>query len=263
MGKQKPKSILENAVQGGIKMIIKNHPRFENFQNYLIKHIDEEKIEEKFKELYEEAKEKKIKGEQIPQFLYEELRDYIASGSMLDERGKEVILKNTEEKPKSILENIASFFGYRSSKDEGERYLHNTMGAFQDLYALFESGDYSKRMPELTKSVSTLYDLKFLDPALDVLKSYGLIDERKYEFLKENIYQRVGKESENVVKGIEKYIVPQKIAASIFGLFGLGMIIFNLSLTGAVIETSTKLTNNIVGAILILVSMILLLIQKR
>jgi hypothetical protein len=244
-------SIFNNAVQQGIEAIIEEHPKFANFQDYLLKHIDQKKIKEKFYELYEEASKKNMNEKDAKNHIYKELTNYVASGSVLDEKGKEVILK-------SGLEEKTEFFHklFHPLRRDGEKYLNNTMEAFNDLYALFKSGDYAQRMPELTESVTALHDLNFLDPAVDVLKSYGLIDSKKHKFLKENIYNRVGEESKKVVGGIESYIVPQKIAASIIGLFGLILIISSLTITGAVTGTNSQTTIKAVGAFMIFLALL-------
>lgn len=242
---------LSNAVKQGIEAIVEEHPKFANFQPYLLKHIDHKKIQEKYFELY---KESKGLGEQERiNYIYNELADYVASGSVLDEKGKEIILKNSLEEKTGFFHKL-----FHKSKFDGEKYLNNTMEAFNDLYALFKSGDYAQRMPELTKSVATLHDLNFLDPAVDVLKEYGLIDSKKHRFLKENIYKRVGEESKKVVGGIERYIVPEKIAASIIGFVGIVLIIFNLNITGAVIGENYPITIGIIGVFMIFFALLLL-----
>jgi hypothetical protein len=240
------------AVQQGIESIIGEHPKFANFQEYLLKHIDQKKIQEKFYNLYKEASNKGMNEKDAKKHIYKELTNYVASGDVIDDKGKEVILKEGLEEKTGFFHKI-----FHRTKFDGEKYLNNTMEAFHDLYALFKSGDYAKRMPELTQSVATLHDLNFLDPAVDVLKSYGLIDSKKHKFLKENIYKRVGEESEKVIGGIEKYIVPEKIAASIIGFIGVMLIVFNLNITGAAIGNSSNITIGITGVFFIFFALLL------
>lgn len=259
--KESKSDYIDSAIQTGINSLIKSHPRFANFQPYLMEHIDEERIKEKIYNLHEEAKEKKLEGKEAKYFIGKNLANYVASGEMIDEKGKKVILKNS-------LEEKAGFFHklFHKPKSNGEEYLDNTMEAFQDLYALFKSGDYAKRMPELTESVATLHDMQFLDPAVDVLKSHGLIDDKKYNFLKENIYKKVGEEYGKVVSGIEKRIIPgayQKIAASIFLIFGAFLLITNISITGAVIGSVKHSVKGIVGVSSMIFSAILFLLNKK
>ncbi|MFH1503143.1 MAG: hypothetical protein ABIE36_00605 [Candidatus Diapherotrites archaeon] len=260
---------LNGAVQSGIETIIENHPRFANFQEFLVKHIDQRKIQEKYFELYEEALKKGLDKEKGEDYIYNGITNYVASGDVIDEKGKEIILKNSlEEKSKNIFQRI-----FQRRKINGEKYLDNAMEAFHDLYTLFKSGEYAQRMPELTESVTTLYDLNFLDPAVDVLKAYGWIDNKKHKFLKENIYNRAGEESQKVVGGIEKYIVPkktiereiipQKRVASIIGLFGIILIAANLKITGAVIGDTSKITIGIAGGLLLLLSLLIFLKKPK
>jgi len=241
---------VNSAVQQGIESIIEEHPRFANFQDYLLKHLDKKKIEEKAYELYEKVSEKGMNKKDAERYIYQEITNYITSGSALDEKGKEIILKNSLEEKTGFLHKL-----FHRPESNGEKYLDNTMEAFHDLYALFKSGDYAQRMPELTESVSVLHDLNFLDPAVDVLKSYGLIDSRKHKFLKENIYKRVGEESKKVTEGIERYIVPQKIAASIMGFVGIILIALNSKITGAVIGNPEARLSGFVGILILFISL--------
>jgi hypothetical protein len=244
---------INSAIEQGIEAIVEEHPKFANFQDYLLKHLDKKKIQEKVYELYEEASAKKMDDKDAKRYIHNEIVDYISSGAVIDEKGKEIILKNSLEERTGFLHKL-----FHKPKFDGEKYLNNTMEAFNDLYELFKSGDYSQRMPELTKSVVTLHDLNFLDPAVDVLKSYGLIDSKKHQFLKENIYKRVEEESTKVVGGIEKYIIPKKIAASIMGLVGIMLMFSRLNMTGAVIGIdSTNTTIGIIGIFFVLFALLL------
>ena len=247
-------TLLNNAVQSGIELIIKEHPRFANFRDYLIKHIDQKKIQEKFFNLYKRASESGMNEKEASIYVHNNLSNYVASGSVLDEKGKEIILK-------SGLEEKTGFFHklfYRPKFNRG-KYLDNTMEAFNDMYTLFKSGNYSERMSELVESVGTLKDLNFLDPAVDILKSYGLIDNKKHRFLKENIYRRAKEESQKTVKGIENYFVPQKVAALIIGGIGVILIAFNLSITGAVVGNNFTITKEIIGVFMIIFASLLFL----
>jgi hypothetical protein len=248
---QDKKDPINSAVQKGIDSIIEAHPGFANFQPYLMRHIDKNKIEEKIYELYGKAEEKELNKKEAEYFVSKNLTDYISSGKILDEKGKEVILKNGLEEKTGFLHKLFH------KSNNGEKYLDNTMEAFQDLHALFQSGEYAKKMPELTESVSILHDMQFLDPALDVLKSHGLIDDKKYRFLKENIYKKVEKEYSKVVSGIEKRIVPeayQKVAASILLTFGAILLISNMKITGAVIGSIQHSIKGILGLTSMIIS---------
>jgi hypothetical protein len=243
---------INSAVKQGIEAIVEEHPKFANFQEYLLKHLDKKKIQEKVYELYEEASKNQMNEENAKRYIYNEIADYVASGEVLDERGKKMVLKSGLEEKTGFLHKF-----FHKQKFDGEKYLNNTMEAFNDLYALFKSGDYAQRMPELTQSVATLHDLNFLDPAVDVLESYGLIDSKKHKFLKENIYKKVGEESKKVVGGIEKYIVPQKVAASIIGFAGIMLLVFNLTITGAVIGSNSQITVGTFGMFMIFFALLL------
>ena len=236
---------LEQAIVEGIDSIMKEHPRFAGFEEYFLKHIDKKKIRENINEL---KKTKGLKGDRLNLFIYQEIAEYVSSGEAFDEKGKNVILKNSLEGKtdgRNLLQKL-----FRKPKFNGEKYLDETMEAFGDLYSLFKTGDYAQRMPELTKSLGTLYDLRFLNPAIDILKENGMIDNKKYNFLKKEVYTKAQESSKNVVGGIEKYFVPQKVAASILGIAGIGLILASSKVTGAVVGIqNNNLAYGIAGVI--------------
>lgn len=253
--------IINSAIAEGIDALVEDHPRFRKNKQYILSHISSRKVQEKIREIYKSINQKKgwSEGRRL-EYLNEELADYIATGSALDEPGKGIILrKGLEEKAKSGL------FGglFARKRLEGEKYLDKTIGSFQELYDLLKTGDYSERMPEVAKAVETIYDMGFLDSAVEILKNYGLINDRKYASFKRDVVKKIREGSGEAVKGIEKYLTAPKVAALILGIVGFGFLIFNLGFTGAVIGTYAKTGANIAGIILIIASIALSLKIKK
>ncbi|MDP7521185.1 MAG: hypothetical protein QF567_03040 [Candidatus Pacearchaeota archaeon] len=249
--------IINSAIQEGISEIIEHHPKFKENQEYIARHIDNKRLNKKVGEIYKniEKNQEQLSHEERITYLYKELTNYVASGSAFDDLGKEVILKKgLEEKAKSGF-----FRGFGARRElKGEKYLDNVVESFQDLYALFKKGDYAQRMPELAKAVTTVYDMNFLDPAVDILKHYGLIDKQKYNLMKKSIRQKTTKEAGNIVGGIEKYLTPQKVAVSILGIFGVGLLISSgMNITGGVIGNLSSGTTGLIGGFLFLISLAL------
>ncbi|MCK5149469.1 hypothetical protein KAJ87_00905 [Candidatus Pacearchaeota archaeon] len=250
--------IINSAVEEGVNTILGRHPRFKENQEYILKHIDLKKIKNKIQDLYENLEEKGIESDKKrSEYIHNEIADYVATGSAFDEAGKGTILKSgLEEKAKSGF--FKGLFARGTLK--GEKYLDNVLDSFQDLYLLFKKGDYSQRMPEVAEAVTSVYDMGFLDPAVDVLKHYGLINEGKYNNLKKSIRNKTKKGAESVVSGIEKYATYQKVAASIFGIFGIGLLILSgAKITGAVIGNFFNSAIGLIGGFLTLISLILFL----
>jgi hypothetical protein len=137
--------------------------------------------------------------------------------------------------------------------------MKNAMDAFDDLNILMKKGDYEKRLPEITNAVNTLYDLKFLEPAVEVLKEYNLASDRKINYLRKNIYKRAKTETGNLIQGIEKYVVPQKIAAAVIGFIGTFLLLFNLNITGAVIGGDSNITMGIIGVFMVFFALLIYL----
>ncbi len=252
---------MKSAVQNGLNMLINEHPRFAQFQDYLLRHIDQKKMREKIDEVRKRLKDERLSDDETAYQVQKDISDYVASGAVLDDKGQEVLLgKGLEEK--------VGFWKKLFHKPEfnGERYLDRTFSAFQDLYDLMKSGDYAKRMPELSESVSSLYNLQFLDPAIGVLKSHGLINTEKYRFLKDNVYKRAQEESSKIVGGIEKYVVPERIAASFLAVIGIVIFVSGLKINGAVIGSLTSQANfpfGVLGFFVLLFSAILFILSSR
>lgn len=243
-------NVIDDAIEGGIEAILQQHPRFKDNQDYILGHIDRKRLKEGIGRLeagiYEEEKrsKKQFSDEEKKALLYHGLANYVASGGAFDDIGKEVILKNSlEEKAKR-----GWFSGLWARRIlEGEKYLDKVLDAFKNLYALLKSGDYAQRMPEVAQAVTTVYDMGFLDSAVDVLKQYSLIDGRKYEMLKHSIHEKAKAYVKETEKGVEKY-TQHKVAATIFGIIGIFIILISgAGVTGAVIG---GIKGNIIGALL-------------
>ena len=255
--------LINSSVSEGVEAIIKDHPRFKNYQDFILKHIDQKKLNHKVSELYRGAVSQRFSSDDAANYIHKELLNYIATGAAFDDAGKEVILKKSlEERAESGF--FKGFFARR--KLEGEKYLDNTMEAFQDLYALMQQGNHAERMPELAKPLTTIYNLGFLDPALDVLQHYGLINKSKYHSIKKSVFERADEARKEVVKGIEKYASYQpaaenqnnyqKAAAIFLGIVGLAVSVASKNILGATIGGANNNFSNFVGAVLVLISMI-------
>lgn len=268
-GNPKVVNYIELAVQEGLDSLMHEHPRFAQYQDYVLKHIDQGKIREKIQNIREKVKDENLSETELAYRIQKGLSSYVASGKVLDDIGKETLIGNSLEEKVSGEQSggwgkVRNFFSSKP-KFNGEKYLDKAFGAFDDLYTLMKSGDYAKRMPELAESLGTLYDLKFLDPAISVLKSRGMINKDKYNFLKENVYKKTREESDKVVGHIERYFTPQKMAASVFLLLGFAILVFNLRLTGAAIGLagfSGSFVWSIVGFFMLVLSATLFLISS-
>lgn len=264
--------LINSSVQEGVKAIIKNHPRFKNYEEFILKHLDKKELNQKFNELYNHVISKKLSSNEATEYIHSGLANYVASGALFDDAGKEIILKKSLEE-KAGTGFFKGFFARK--KLDGEKYLDNTMEAFQDLYGLMQQGKYAERMPEVAESLGTIYDVGFLNPALDILKHYGLIDKSKYNSMKSLVIKKTEEAREGVVKGIEKYAAAidkekqendkysqeakpyyQKAAAFILGILGVFFLLNSkLEITGAIIGATKN--DSIIGVLLIIISFLL------
>ncbi|PIO07700.1 hypothetical protein COU59_02905 [Candidatus Pacearchaeota archaeon CG10_big_fil_rev_8_21_14_0_10_34_12] len=248
--------LLNSAIQEGVASIVENHPRFRENEEYILRYINSKKLNARLREISEEITDRNLSEEEQRDYIKKEIADYVSTGAALDDRGKEIILKSgLEEKAQSGF--FRGFFARRGL--EGEKYLDNVVGAFQDLYSLFKQGDYAQRMPEVAKAVGTVYDMGFLDPAVEVLRHYGLIDKGKYKALKQGLRKRAKESAEAAVSGIGRYAGLQKATASVFGIVGISVLIASgLKITGNIIGNSAANTfGAIAGIVLIVLSFLL------
>lgn len=239
------------AIKKGIGNLIKDNPEIEGAQDYLLKHIKGKEIFDRFNAVYSGALDEGIKPSEARQLAYEVIEDYISGGHLMDERAKKTLLKSgleetlkkedTKRKQKGAVYNILHHRQFKRNE-----YVNKARNAFEDLNALLQTGDYEERMPEISKSVKTLYDLNFLEPATEILKDYKLITGMKYNSLKNQMYKMAKEEKENLVGGIE-----QRVAAGIIGFIGVLLMLTNINITGAVIGTTSKITIGIVGMFMI------------
>ena len=250
--------IINSAIEYGIEAIVQAHPRFD--RDYILGYIDKNRLTEKLNEIYQNLRQNQgLSNEKKINYLHHELANYVASGQAFNDKGKQIILKKSlEEKAKSGF--FRGVFARRELK--GEKSLDRAFEFFRDLYSLAKSGDLAQRMPEVAQAITTGYDLtKFVDPAADVLKQYGVINQGEYRKLKETIISGTKRSVYKARKGIVEYPMPyQKIAASVLGLLGL-FIVFSsrIGITGNVMGSSSKISSGLIGAFLIFISLVLFL----
>jgi len=264
--------LIDYGISQGLEAISERHPLFKYNQEFIVNHIDKKKLKKKRDEIYNYVKERD--GQVNPEYILNELADYVATGAAFDKHGKKVIIdkigikETLEEKAQSS--SWWDFFSgtKRNARAEldGINYLDNVTGAVGDLYNLFKTGDYAQRMPELAEAVTTVKDMGFLDPALEILDSYGLMDKNKYNLLKKSIKERTEESMTKVIGGIERYINPQqaeayqKAAAYVFGFLGIGILLasgFGNNITGNVIGNLSNFSTGLIGGGLFLIALVL------
>lgn len=247
--------IVDYAIKTGISDFIKRNPEMQGVQNILTKYVDQNTVRTIFGELYGKAKEKgRMSSDEARDFAYSAIREYIGGGELLDTRGKKILIRSELEKKLEEKEKGLMFKIFHHNQVRGRKYMNKAMDAFDDLSVLLKTGDYQKRMPEITKAVDTLYDLKFLEPAIEVLKEYNLIGNWKYNSLKRDLYRKAKSEAKTMIGGIESYVSK---AAAIIGFLGILLTIFNLSITGNVIGGDSTVTLGIIGIFMIFFALLL------
>jgi len=252
------KKFLPGVQDYAIHSILERNPQLQKNESYIEKNIDQSRLYEGIKRLSESdfMKANFKTFDEKKEYFRKGLADYISTGGAFNDRAKEVILRKSALEEKAGSGFLKGFFARRTLK--GEKYLENTVEAFQDLYSLLKTGDYAERMPEFEKAAKTINDMGFLSPAVDILKSYNLINGPKYFLLKRSIRKATEESVQNTIGGIEKYIT-QKAAAIVVGLIGALMVFTSVNMTGGVIGALGSNSIKIIGAILFFVALIVFL----
>jgi len=279
MAKKRGNQLYNAAIQDGLRHLVGQRPRLSGLEDYIAKHIDPAKLREVIGGINNHIRQQEKKGKQLSdedkaKLIYENLANYVASGGVLDRAGQEVILKKSLEGKvsKSALRSLFS----RESLD-GDKYLDNVVGAFRDVYGLLKTGDYAQRMPELAYAVATIYDLGFLNAAVDVLAQQGLIDERRYRVIKKAVKEKTKVAASAATVAMEKYATQQqaqaknqqqtqakKIAASILAVLGAGLLVVSgVNITGNVIGSSFNNFSGMLTGLLFLFAAFLIFIKKK
>lgn len=212
-----PNDVIKNAVTYGINEIVKQHPRFGNLKDYIASHIDQKGIQKAWDYANKSAQEGNIPADKIRDYLTKKVADYVASGEVFDERGKETILrKSLEEKASSGL--FKGFFARRAL--EGEKYFDKALGAFNELNEMFKAGR-GYEMPELEKPLTYLNRIGFAAPAAELLKETGLISGGQYRSIKSKIKKGAKASTQEFAGKLEQYATYQKAAAVVVGISSL------------------------------------------
>jgi len=244
--------VVNSAVEEGVEGIIEGRPRFSGQEEFLLQHIDKKKIKTYATNIGKQLQNYKDpkKAEKAIGKFYKDLAGYVASGELLDEKGKEIVLRASWER------KARSWFGGGEAKEvlRGEKYLDKVMGSFRDIYRLLKNPDYAQRMPELAKAAATVNDMGFIDAVVNVLYKDGLMDKHKYIFFKKAIRKRAEEGAEYTQQKIQDYIMPQKAAAAILGVLGLATILTTSKITGGAIGASKSDLFGLIAGVLLLVS---------
>ena len=252
--------LVNSAIEEGIGEIVKAHPVFRERPEYIMRHIDQRRLNEKLQTIGEYLQNGGISDEEKEKYIFTELTNYVASGKAFDEEGQEVILNRSLEEKSKSLNPFKRLSSERNLK--GKKYLNNTIKAFQELYGLLSSGDYAQRMPEVAEAITTIHDMGWADPAIKVLEYHGIVSKRRYNYIRKRIVEKTKKAREQAVSGIENLVLYQKAAAVFFGLLGSFTLLMP-RITGGAIGTLSNSKTNLIGLLTLFVSLILFLISHK
>lgn len=256
--------VLNNAINEGLQMLLKMHPRLKGQESYLMQHFDQRKIQESVLRANEAIRKQEINGKELSderkkELVYGSIINDVSSGRLFDDSGKEVILR------KGLEERVGQGFRRKDAREisRGENYLDKALVAFRDIYAMMKTGDYAQHMPEFAESVSTIYNMGFLDSAVDLLKYHGLVDNNKYKMLKRNVRRKAEEGVTGAEQAINKYSSLKKTTAVLLVISGASFFVSSLKITGNVIGESVNSAFPIIGIVSIFTGIILWISGRR
>jgi len=240
--------VVNSAIQEGVDAIIDKHPRFADQEELLVSHLDKNKLNKYLSDYIEDSN-----GVINLQKLTEKFTGYVASGELFNKQGKELVLRESWGK-----EARKWWGGSAREILKGEQYLDQTMASFRDLYKLFKTGDYAERMPKLAQAVSTVYDMGFADAAVNVLYENGVMNKTNYKIFKKAITERAKEGVEYTKQSLAEYLVPEKVAAVVLGILGIGVLLSSNGFTGAVVGVgNTSISAFVFGGVALIAGIFL------
>jgi hypothetical protein len=260
--------LIQVATKAGLKSLI-SQPGLQNYALLISNNIDNKKISYFVQGIEKEFKEKNIPAEQHDELLYNNLVNYIAGGHVLKDTAQQTIFDKSEMH-RGVLEKIVGFF--KPHKFEGEKYFEKARNAYGDMYNILAQDEIAqKEMPDLTKAAQTLRMYGFLDVALKNFKSHGMMDDKKYNMLSQELRKNALIKSEKGIQGLENYIlskkeepVYQKTAAGIFLVFGIALLaLTGVNITGNAVGNITPATSGLISVVLILISLSLFFMFRK
>jgi len=259
--------------------------KFPRFSKEMVEHYLDEDTIASFANTYS-GKQKDFSSAFLSKFSLGE--------DLLTEKGKEIILRKSLQYKKGLGEATADLFNgffpsvqeriqikdLRNSGARGflksyipftaerqllkEKYFDRTASSFADLYELMKTGDYARRMPDLAKAVTNVYDTGFFDAAAKILYEGKLLNPWKYGMLKRQIHKKAKEGVAYTKKSLEynvqktDYVIPQlrRTGVIIIGFIGLASLLANNSITGNVVGVGNPNIFGLLGGILLVISAI-------
>lgn len=297
---------MNQAVQRGIYELKRDNPGLASYDVLLDKHMNHYAIEDKARDLYakhfgdfeqelEEGAEKvTISKAQLTaraNYIADSLKDYVAMGEMLNEKGKKMLLTGHlkyegEEAPKGIK---GFFYKMRhKAKTDGQKKLNQKFDTFENWAAMIESGHSDD--PEFTKLSNKLKNMRLYDASVEVLREGGIISAKNYGKFKGKVIHKTERGGKAIEKTLEKkleddlteeekgkdrtidhYVFPQEeqrlgATGAILTFFGLGLILVkSQGITGNAINFSELISNtgSFLGVGTLILGIVLFLLSRK
>jgi len=238
--------------------------------SYIQNQINPEKIQDFMNKYLEKAS--RIVGEgykpEADQNLIPELKKYLASGEALSEQLKkagslETALMQNNPDNRSFGQRFRDwFFGKKPEK----QYDSSSVTPIEDLARLFESDkNYQALMPEVYSGVKLGAQAKYATNILKVAYGNKLISEEKARQGMRDSYKIMEKSKAQIGKGIESLLSNlSQVAAGIFGVLGILVLMMQLEFTGAVVGSDLSTSwGAYYGLGLILIALVMFVLLRK
>lgn len=237
---------------------------------YVENQLITEKVEEYIQNYISKATQsrgKDYKLEQDPKFI-PELTKYITSGEAFSEQLKkagslETTLTQNNPESKSFAQRFKEWF---VGKKPEQKYDSSSVAPIDNLAQLFSSDrNYQVLMPEVYSGVQLGAQAKYATNILKVAYGNNLISKEKAQQGMRDSYKIMEKSKEKIGKGIESMLSNlSQIAAGVFGILGILILIMQMQFTGAVVGNDLSISwGAYYGLGLILISLVMFVILKK
>lgn len=268
--------IKKEAIFNGVDYLRQSHGidmGVEQFNSYL----DSKKINSFISKIENNENFKRFNLSEKAEFLEKNIQQYILDYMPFNESGKNIL--------KSSLESIAGKSVFFSTKKGKEKRIKGALSkkelANRLSYEISKNPQvYANEMPELVFAAKESNRGKLYGSIADIFYGFGGISKDIYSQVKSRTQMYAEKVLEMAEQGLKNYAlgkdiqkdykvakmedyIPKKAVASIFGLFGFGLIVASgLRLTGNVIGGVSNLGTGLIGGLFLLIAFGLFLRKK-
>ncbi|VVB79972.1 Uncharacterised protein [uncultured archaeon] len=237
MGKRE-EAFKNSAINEGIGQFVQAHSRYISNPGSLYHNIDRRKVDALFTKAMTPFGATPIYGlsQADRDAIFEDLVSEISAGNTFNASYAKRVLPGGK---KGKLEKVLAFVRGEKSDAAANKYLDEKAKIVYGMLPVLAQEGAPKEASNVIEAAGRFTREAYRSALADEAVSYGLVKERDYLAAKRDIHGKAKKSYTEFETGIQKFVTGEKVAASILGVAGVGI----LFLSGR------QLTGNAVGNI--------------